>query len=311
LELAIGTLASQETRAVTLILTPRQPGNLRNRVTATAEGGLADVMEHSVLVSEAKMSLSVDGPQSRYQGRPAEFTVRLANPSSVPLNNVTLRNRLPAELAFVTASEGGQLVGGEVVWNLGTLAPQEQKVLHLTTRTQQVTPNAVQQFLATADPGINVQARKDLQILGIPAFKLEMGDDVDPVPVGGRVRYTVNITNTGSLPANEVALIATVPPEMRIVSQQGASQGSVQGQVITFAPLNNVPPNQMLAYTVEVQVMQAADVRFRIELRAQSLQAPVIEEESTKIYNPINGGAPASPPAGPPPGNVPPPPPGL
>ena len=209
LELAIGTLAAGESRNVTLVLTPRVPGNLNNRLTATGDGVRADTTSHTVLVSEPKMSMSVDGPQSRYQGRPAEFTVRVKNPSiDIPLTNVMVRNRLPQELSFVTASQGGQLMGTEVVWNLGTLRPGEEKVLLLTTRTQQVTPTTVQQFVATADPGLNVQAQKEIQILGLPAFRLEMKDDVDPVPVGGRTVYRINVTNTGSLPANDLVLVA-------------------------------------------------------------------------------------------------------
>lgn len=299
LQLAVGALAPNETRNLTLVLTPRVPGNLNNRITVSGDGVAPDNASHSILISEAKMSMSVDGPQSRYQGRPAEFTVRVFNSSTdVPLTNVMVRNRLPAELAFVTAGQGGQLMGSEVVWNIGTLKPQEQKLLYLTTRTQQVTPTVIQQFVATADPGVTVQAQKDLQILGIPAFRLELKDDNDPVPVGGRVTYTVNVANTGSLPANEVSLVATVPQEMRVINAQGPSAANTQGQVITFAPLNNVQKDQTLTYVIEVQALQAADVRFRVELRSQTLQPGVSEEESTKIYNPING---APPPASPPP----------
>ncbi len=309
LNLVVGSLAPQETKNVPLVLMPRKMGPLGTTVTATAEGNLRDQARHVINVQQPQMTLAIDGPKTKYVGRPAEWTLRLANSGDVPLNNVVVRDRLPPELVFVSATQQGQLAGDEVVWNVGTLQPREQRQLQVTTRCQNLARSAVQQALATADPGLRVDAQASLEILGIPALRLELGDQGDPVALGQRVTYTIDITNTGSLPANELELKAILPNELKLVRVQGPSAERVNGQEIVFGKVNDVKEGQALKYTIEAEAIKPGDVRFRVELRSQTLQTPVLEEESTRIYNPgvpPEGPAPGRPPGG---GMLPPPPP--
>jgi hypothetical protein len=116
-----------------------------------------------------------------------------------------------------------------------------------------------------------------------------------------------------------------VPAQFRVVNANGPSQSRIDGQRVTFAAVNNVAPKATLTFVVDVEAIQPGDVRFRVELRAQGLQEPVVEEESTNIYAagqggqppaapaPAPGAAPGSPPAAPgaaPPGGTPAPSPG-
>src|SRR5262249_975231 len=80
LELPVGTLAAGETRTFPLGLTPRATGQLLNEATVTADGGLKDSAKHTVTVQEARLSLKQVGPQWRYAGRPATWTITVTNP---------------------------------------------------------------------------------------------------------------------------------------------------------------------------------------------------------------------------------------
>src|SRR5262249_45015095 len=106
------------------------------------------------------------------------------NPGEVPLNNVVVRDQLPPELEFTSATEGGQFTNGEVVWNLGTLQSREQKLLQVVTKCVRMTPKALNVAVATADPGIRVQAEPGGKIRGRPAFRPEVIDVDAPVEVG-------------------------------------------------------------------------------------------------------------------------------
>jgi uncharacterized repeat protein (TIGR01451 family) len=217
-------------------------------------------------------------------------------------------------LAFVSASEGGQFVNGQVVWNLGTLPAREKRALQVTTRPQRAAARAVTTAVATADPGLQVQKEAALEILGLPAFALDLRKEGDPVAVNGRVTYRVAVTNTGSLEGNQVEILATVPPQLKVVKADGPTQAEIdpQRQTIRFPPVAALAPKQTLNYTVEVQALQAGDVRFRVELRSLMLKEPVSREESTTVYDPA---APPRPAAAPAPAAVPAPaqalPPGL
>ena len=107
LNLQLGTLQPGETRPATLTLTPRAAGRLATQVIATANN-LSDSAEHVVTVQQAQMGLNIDGPAKRYVGRNAEWTIRVENPVDAPLTGVLVRDKLPAELQFILASQQGQ-----------------------------------------------------------------------------------------------------------------------------------------------------------------------------------------------------------
>src|SRR5262249_47866221 len=126
-ELRIGSLGPNETRTVPIVLTPRLAGRLVNRVDATADGGLKAHAEHAVDVQAARIGLSNTGPATRYVERPAVFDIRVTNPGDIALSNVVVRDQLPPELGFTSATNGGQFAGGQVVWKLGALKPREER----------------------------------------------------------------------------------------------------------------------------------------------------------------------------------------
>jgi uncharacterized repeat protein (TIGR01451 family) len=300
-ELKIGTLAAGESKTVPLTLTPRQVGRLVNRVTATADGGLVARAEHLVTVQSAQLKITKNGPSARYVDRPAVWDIHLTNPGEATLTNVVVRDQLPPELVYVSATQGGQATpdGREVVWNLGTLQPREDRLVQLTTKCVKMTPRALNVAVATADPGLRVQAEAAIEIRGLPAFRLEVLDVDDPVEVGAKTTYKIEVTNQGSLPGNRVEITAYVPKEMRILKANGPVQPKIEGQRVTFPPVDSLAPKQALNYSIDVEALQPGDVRFRVELRGLTLgNLPVIEEESTNIYAPVNG-APRRPPAGP------------
>ena len=159
------------------------------------------------------MSLSIDGPKTRYKDRPADWIIKVSNPSDVPMGNVVVRDKLPRELQFVSASQGGQLIAGEVVWNLGNLNPREERSLQITAQSLELTPAAVQNVTATADPGLRKDVQAALKIFGRRrALRTqEIVHQGDPAPVGNKVTYILKIANLGTLEATDIAVLARIP----------------------------------------------------------------------------------------------------
>jgi uncharacterized repeat protein (TIGR01451 family) len=225
--------------------------------------------------------------------RPATWDIQVTNAGEVPLSNVVVRDLLPPELTFQDASAGGRLEGEHVVWSLGTLQPREQKALQVTTRAAKLTPRALNRVQATAEPGQTAQEEAAIEIRGLPAFKLEVTDRDDPVEVGARTAYRIEVTNQGSLPGNQVEIVAVVPAQMRLLGATGPVRHRIEGQRVVFEPLDALAPKQTASYAVEVQATQGGDARFRLELRSSTLTDPVTQEESTTIVAPGNEGRPA------------------
>ena len=217
-ELHVGTLAAGESRTVTLPVRPTKAGSASAKVTAVGDGGLAAQAERPLQVRDARLTLRLSGPAHGYVGRPAVWDLEVRNVGETALTQTTVSDPLPPELAFVAATDGGRLLGREVVWNVGDLPPNGQKVLHLTTTTARPTPRAANTATAVARVGgesageVRVQANADVQILGLPAFKMTVEARDGPVEVGARTAYRVLVSNTGSLPGERVQVTATIPP---------------------------------------------------------------------------------------------------
>jgi uncharacterized repeat protein (TIGR01451 family) len=153
----------------------------------------------------------------------------------------------------------------------------------LTTNCQKLSPAAVLLATATADGG-RVDARATIEILGTPAFNLELKDIGDPVQVGNKLTYEIKATNPGSLVAKGVEIKAIVPKEMKIIEATGAAKGNILGQVVTFDKMD-LNAGQSATYRIDVQAINVGpgDVRFRVELNAVNLATPIVEEEPSKI----------------------------
>lgn len=290
-------LAPQQTRTVELDLTPRKVGPLGVKVTARA-GTL--VREKTVVVVGQAPKLSIDvieGPQKRVAGRPGEWKIRVTNDGDVPLTNVTVRDRLPAELEFEAASDNGQPVLGEVTWSLGTLAPRTQRIVVLKAKATRPAPQATQIIAATADPGLSEQTQKALEIIGLGALGTNLVDLEDPIEAGKVEKYQLEITNTGSAPVVNLVVRATATAELKPLSAAGpgGAAGAVAGQTITFGKYDGLGPGMKAVYTFEAQTLKAGDARFEVQLTSDLNADPLVLQQSTRIVAPLPG--PAAPPA--------------
>ncbi|MFO0967936.1 MAG: DUF11 domain-containing protein [Gemmataceae bacterium] len=300
LNTSVENLLPGETRNVPLTAIPRAAGRLGAKVIATS-GAMMDSAEHFVTVGAASMSLSVDGPAKRYKDRPAEFAIKVTNPGDTPLTNVIVRDKLPAEFAFVSATAGGVFNSGEVAWNLGNLGPRAERIVTLTIRAQTITKAATQSIAASADGGIRKDTAATLEIFGLPALQTKMVDDGDPCEVGKKVVYTLEITNTGTLPADQIEVRALVPPELKISRIKAPARETIEGNQISFAKVDALPPGNKIVYEFEMEGVKAGDARFRVQISAPLLTGgAVIEEEPTTVVAP-SAPAPVPPPPPPPP----------
>lgn len=292
-----------------LVLTPRVPGPLRVNVRATS-GGLQAMKTHVVNVQKPNMSLRVIGPEKRYVGRPAEWKIVVKNEGGADQGGVVVRDRLPAEVAFKSASRGGSHVNGEVTWFLGTLKPGDEVVLDVAGDCLRAAAAAEKITLLTADGNVSAQKSIKLEIEGIAGIQMKMQSDISPVEVGKTVIYRLTLTNTGSAPAKKIDVKATLPPELlKAIRAQGPTKEAIAGAgaAITFGTVDILQPGQAIQFVFECQALKEGDARFRVEYTSELNALPIFETEATRIVAPFRNPLPAPPPGG---GDVKPLPPG-
>jgi uncharacterized repeat protein (TIGR01451 family) len=296
----VGPFAAGEATTVRLTLTPRQVGKLANRVSAVADGGLNAKGEHVVDVRQAAMKIDISGPERKYVNKPVTWQIKVSNPGELPLNNIVVRDLLPAELGFVSASAGGAARGpGEVVWTLSTLPPSQTRILELTTNALHTSAKVMNSVQAVADGGVQASGQAGVEINGLPAFRIDVKDRNDPIEVGQNTSYDITIINRGTMAGSDIEITASVPPQLKVLNVRGPTQPKVEGGKITFPPLATLPVGQQISYGVDVQAVQAGRAVFEVQLKTPLLKEPVTQQESTTIIggqegNPASGVTPAS-----------------
>jgi uncharacterized repeat protein (TIGR01451 family) len=279
----IGTLAPGQSQTVEYQVVARRVGLLCNKIIATAAGGLREEKESCVTVGERKLDLVLTGPERRYVNLPATYQLTVRNPGTLPLTQVVIHNPLPAQTTFVGASGGGQLVGGQVQWVIGTLPPAESRTVEVRLRA--LTPGRIcNQATASTNGGLMKQAEVCTDFTGASALTLEVEHTTDPVEVGQETSYNITVRNTGTDPVTRVQIVATVPEQMAVVRAAGASDNRKEGPKITYDPLT-LPAGGQALFRIDVKAERPGDVRFKVELTADQLTAgPVLQEESTTIF---------------------------
>jgi uncharacterized repeat protein (TIGR01451 family) len=279
--LDVGELAAGQSREFTVNLRATHLGEITNTAQAQEEGGLSADASARVVVRQPALAITKRGPAMRYVGRAATFEITVRNTGDGPARNTILTDPLPVGTEFV-AAEGGQLVGNNVTWNLGTLAPQATRTVQLTVKPTAI---GVLENTATAEAYCaRATAATRLDVRGISAILLEVVDDPDPIEIGGQVTYTIEVTNQGTAVGTNIVIDCALPAELQYVSATGPVQSRVEGQAIRFAPLASLAPKAKVTYKVVAKGTREADARFKVTLRSDQTTSPVEETESTHIY---------------------------
>lgn len=288
LEVKLGTLGPRATRTLPLPLTAAGSGQPRCRVAARADGNLHSEADAAVAIVRKELWLGIGGPATRYLGRSGNWDVRVANSGELPLANVQVRVSVPATIRL-QALAGGRREGDTVVWLVEELKPGDERKFTLTGTPTQFVESAKLTGTATADGMPEQSTEAALEVLGMPALRVEVVPPATAVEAGKKLVYTVRVLNQGSLAARGIALTVSgvgEPPILRPLHGTGPGVGRAEGASITFSKAPRVEPRQALTYLVEVAAEKPGDGRLRVEMTADTAPAPVVVEEATRVIAP-------------------------
>ncbi len=242
---------------------------------------LALLVFGTVASAGPNVTITKSCPGLRYLGRDATFDITVTNTGDAAANNVVVTDMIPVGISFTGADNGGVREGQRVVWRVGTLDAGKSMTLKSTFLCNTIGSfqnEAMVTYCAEA------KAQCSIDVKGIPAILIECVDNPDPIELNGNVTYTITVTNQGSAVGTNIALNCTLPAEEEHVSSTGPTQASAQGKSITFAPLATLAPKAKATYKVTVKGIGEGDVRFKVEMKSDQMDTPVMETESTRIY---------------------------
>ena len=129
-----------------------------------------------------------------------------------------------------------------------------------------------------------VRRNAKLALKGIPAVLIEVVDKVDPVPVGENTVYEIAVKNQGTQQDTNIELTATLPESMEFVRGDGETKVTADGKTITFAPLRQLAPGDVVSWTVQAKANKADKARLKVELKSDATDEPIVEQEPTTLF---------------------------
>ena len=286
IELDAGDLAAGAEKTFTVETNAAKRGRYSSSATATSIGGLtARSADPATVVKQPVFAFSCDANNRVYLGRDLDYRITVRNIGDCAADNTTIRAELPAGASYLSADNSGRLEGRAALWNISSL-PAGQAV----TVTMRIRPAGVGvarvEATANAACAASVSTTCATTVEGVPAILLEVIDTVDPVAVGTETVFVVTATNQGSSDDTNVKVVATLPPTMEFISGSGATPVTAVGQTVTLSPVAKIAPGANAQWRIVVKAKGVADARSRWEMTSDQFKAPIIETESSNLYQP-------------------------
>lgn len=229
------------------------------------------------------LTLACDAPAQVIAGRPVEICLTVRNTGNVPLPKAIVALPVPSGAAVVRTTEGGVATEGRVTWEVASLeAGASRRVCAVLAMRE---PGLLS-FTASAEAAGATTAPSSCAttIAGIPAILLEVVDLEDPIEVGKEVTYELKVTNQGTAPGTNIRLVCALPASQEFVSGSGSTAVGAEAGTVTLEAIPALAPKAMASWRVVVKATQAADARFKVELRGDQFALPITEDESTQQY---------------------------
>jgi uncharacterized repeat protein (TIGR01451 family) len=135
-----------------------------------------------------------------------------------------------------------------------------------------------------------VQEAKYIEVRSVEAaqpggLRMQITTLREPVRVGDRFTYVIDIENTGSTAERDVALTVTVPDEMAVdqISTRGKTSPQIDKKVVRFGELRQVAAGETITYYVGVKAVRAGSVKVAAQLSTGTRAEPLTSIRPTTI----------------------------
>lgn len=281
LSFKLGCLEPCQTKKVNICTTACRRGKVCNSAVVSACNADSVSCQWCTCICCCDIDLCKSGPKEVPIGKNADYQITVVNTGDLPLTEVVVTDTAPNATSIVAAN-GATINCNQAVWRLRELKPGEKAnfTLTLTTCTPGCFTNKVH---VTNCQQCNACADFTTRWKGRPALNFCIKDTEDPICIGERTSYTVDITNQGSESDSNVALVVRFPNEIVPKSACGDSAASISGQTVTFTPYAVLRPRETIRYRIDAEAKSSGDARVVAEVSSDSIKTPIVQQESTIV----------------------------
>lgn len=281
----LGDLGPGENRTLNVDFCATKRGMVTNTATVSYCGGPKCSAEASTLINQPCVHVTKTGPDWAYICKTVDYTITVTNPGDLVLRDVSVEDVSPAGTT-ICAAPGAEICCNKAVWCIPELCPGETKTFCVSVKSQ-VTGCLTNKVVVTSQSDCgpcSMCAEAPTCWKGIAATHMCMVDMCDPICIGETTVYRICVTNRGTADDTNVRLTVRFTDELQPMSVNGPSAGNINGQTVTFAPLEMLPPKGCVEYSIVVKGVAVGDAKAEAELNTDTLSSPDTEVESTHVY---------------------------
>jgi uncharacterized repeat protein (TIGR01451 family) len=275
----VGDLAPGQSKTITVPLKAAERGRHCNLAVATASNTASVQDDACTLVVKPGLKLTKTGTQELFINKQATYTIVAENIGDTELTGVVVTDT-PASPMRLISAPGASIAGNVATWNVGSMKSGEKKEFTATV-TSPTAGRYCNVANITTSQGLRDTSEACTVWKGVSAVLLEVVDDPDPLQVGESTLYTIRITNQGNSDLIDINTVAQFAKEVTPTSSQG---GTVDGKTVKFPTVARLAAKQSVTYTISAKAAEIGDHRLKVVLTESQLLAPVVEEESTRVY---------------------------
>ncbi len=303
----VDTLAAGETKTVQVTVTVSEsvvPGDtVRNIARVGGPEGCVDnpatpVNECESIDIDNVPSISIsktDGKDVVLPGETSSYDLTVKNTGEYDAPKVVVTDVLPANLTFVSATDGGvyDAAVGTVTWSIGDLPVGAEKVVTVVaTVSASAVPNeaisntakVTTDELCVDDPATEANECETTDIDRVPAVKIVKDDGKTIVKPGETVTYTLTATNYSDYDAPKVVVRDVMPENVDFIESSVNGIQSLDNKYAFEWDLGTIKAGESRVITVTVKVHAGLDPETRVINTATiSTNDTCIDDPSTEV----------------------------
>ncbi|MCY6958953.1 DUF6923 family protein [Clostridium brassicae] len=274
----IGTIAAGTTATILIrgTISETAIGTVRNTASISSDTEDPDptnnksTVDVEVKVAKLEVVKSVD-KSAALVGDTLTYIVTIKNTGNVPANNVVFKDQIPQGTSFVSGSvtiNGMPDVGAnpEAGFNIGTINPGETVLVSFTVKIElrptppQVVNVAVVDYNFIVDPTRPPIEKSDTSnevVTQVEIVQVDVLKSADKTFVikGDTITYTVIITNSSTIPVNDVVFTDPIPDGTSFVPDSVTINGNLAGEnPSTGINLGTLDPGETVKVGFKVKV---------------------------------------------------------
>lgn len=284
LRLEFEPLGPGESAERTVALVAQHGGSFALRPRASTEDLAVHAPTANVRVLAPELDLTVQTPESARIGQRVPVTITVANSGSDPAEDVQLVVGDTENVEAITlAGNRSEAIDGEI--DIGRIEAEATRRFDLLLLPEDIEPLTARVLLRgpCLDDGAEVARMVEFDVTGVPAVRIEVVDENDPIAVGERVTYAIGVKNQGSERDLDIRLAGLLSDGLVIVGGEGASAVGGEGQQVQFGRLEQLDPGEEAEWQVVAEATRAGDHWLRLQLRSKANPKAIREEEPTTV----------------------------